>query len=352
MTDRATGRVTVDWQVEAQGPAAARHLLARVRGYPYVSKALPVQFAPTPGLETVAGGSSQRTGPGRVLGLPRGYSTAFPGQLRPLSGSAHGVLLAQQTAANLHARPGDSVRIGRPGGGAATVKVDGVVDLPAADELFQKVGAPPGAQPQAPPDNVILLPRSTFDRVESPLASTRPELIQTQVHARVDRALPASPSAAFNLVSGRARNLEIALTGSGLVGDNLGAALDKARSDALYAQILFLFLGLPGAVLAGLVTATVASAGAATRRRDAALLRARGASTRHLVRIALAEALLAGAAGVVAGLGCALLVGQAAFSSASFGAGTQAALLWAGGAAASRSPRSRSRCPRGGTPAG
>ena len=43
----------------------------------------------------------------------------------------------------------------------------------------------------------------------------------------------------------------------------------------------------PGAVLAGLVTASIASAGADRRRRDAALLRTRGASTRRLVRLAL-----------------------------------------------------------------
>ena len=33
-----------------------------------------------------------------------------------------------------------------------------MVDLPQADTLFQKVGAPAQSQPTAPPDNVLLLP--------------------------------------------------------------------------------------------------------------------------------------------------------------------------------------------------
>ena len=55
--------------------------------------------------------------------------------------------------------------------------------------------------------------------------------------------------------------MDVQLAGAGQVGDNLGATLGAARQDALYAQSLFLFLGLPGAVLAGLLTATIAATG-------------------------------------------------------------------------------------------
>jgi putative ABC transport system permease protein len=333
MTQRAIARVPVDWQVEAQQGANPRDVLAQVERDPGVARALPVRFAPTTGLRASSGGSAQATGPGKVLGLPAGYARAFPGELRTLSGSATGVLLAQQTAANLHAKPGNTIAIGRPGTTAIKLRVDGVIDLPAADSLFQKVGAPVGAQPQAPPDNVVLLPAATFQQVYGSVARARPELVRTQVHATLRHALPGSPSAAFTQVSGQARNLETRLTGGGLVGDNLGSALDQARKDALYAQLLFLFLGVPGAILAGMVTASIASAGAGRRRRDAALLRTRGASTRQLVRIALGETALTGGAGVALGLVAALVIGQATFGTASFGAGTLAAVLWAVGAA-------------------
>jgi putative ABC transport system permease protein len=327
MTARAIVRVPVDWQIEGQNGAKPADLLATVRKQPGVQRALPVSFADTTGLKATAGGSTQQTGPGKVLGLPPGYARAFPGEIRILAGSGTGVLLAQQTAANLHAKPGDTVTVVQPGGRRASVKVDGVIDLPAADSLFQKVGAPVGAQPQAPPDNVILLPQAVFDTVERGVPVT------TQIHAAVSHRLPGSPSAAYTQVSGNGRNLETRLAGAGLVGNNLATALDSARQDALYAELLFLFLGVPGAILAGLITASIAAAGADRRRRDAALLRTRGASTRQLVRVALAETALAGGLGVAAGLGGALLIGAGAFGTASFGASALATGLWAGGAA-------------------
>ena len=333
MTHRAIARVAVDWQVEAQQGANPSDLLAKVSTFPGVRHALPVQFAGAASLTATTQGSTQTTGAARVLGLPPGYAAAFPGELRLLSGSLNGVLVAQQTASNLHVAPGSTITIARPGTKPANVTVAGVVDLPYVDSLFQHVGAPPGAQATAPPDNVIILPQSTFRQVEAPILASRPELIKTQIHAILSHALPSSPSAAFDDVASRARNLESRLTGTGLVGDNLGAALDTARQDALYAQILFLFLGVPGAILAGLVTALIASAGADRRRRDSALLRTRGASTRALVRIALAETGFAGVIGVLVGLGAALLIGKSTFGTASFGAGTVSAVLWALGAA-------------------
>jgi putative ABC transport system permease protein len=324
MTERAIARVPVDWQVEGRPGGDPARLQTAVARFPGVTRARPVAFAATTGLQARTGGTVQGTGPGRVLGIPADYARVFPGTIRSLSGRAAGVLLAQQTAANLHARPGTLVRIGgarRP----ARVRVDGVVDLPAADSLFQQVGAPPGAQPQAPPDNVILLPETLFHRLEGPGV--------TQVHARLDRRLPGSPGAAFTEVSGRARNLETRLAGTGLVGDNLGTALDQARADALYAQLLFLFLGVPGAVIAALVTAAIAAAGADRRRRDAALLRTRGASTRRLVGIALGETALAAGVGIALGLGAALLIGATQFGTATFGADAVSAIAWAAGAA-------------------
>ncbi len=333
MTSRASAGVSVDWQVQAAKGAEPARLLAQVKQFGGVTAAQTVGIADTTGLSATAGGSTQQTGPGKVIGLPAGYAKTFPGALRGLSGTSSGVLLAQQTAANLHAKPGDTVRIGRAGLPAASVRVDGVVDLPQADSFFQQVGAPVGAQPQAPPDNVILVPQRTFTRLEAPVAKLRPDLVVTQIHASLSRALPGSPSAAYTQVAGHARNLETKLAGTGLVGDNLGTALDQARKDALYAQLLFLFLGVPGAILAALLTASIASAGAARRRRDAALLRTRGASTRRLVSVALGETALAGTLGVTAGLGTALIIGSTTFGTTSFGASTLAALLWGGGAA-------------------
>ena len=332
MTSRAARSVSVAWQVEIQAGADPAAVQQTVSGFAGTTHAVPVLFAKTTGFTAVTGSSTQTTGPGVVLGITDAYRETFPDQIRDLLGSTSGVLLAQQTAANLHAAPGDTVTIGRAGLADVTVAVTGVVDLPGADSLFQMVGAPAARQPKAPPDNVIIVADTTWHRWFDPLANTRPDLVSSQIHTTYDRALPTDPSAAYFKVLGDAHNLELTLTGTGLVGNNLAAKLGSARSDSLYAQILFLFLGVPGAMLAGLLTTTVTAAGADRRRRDQALLRTRGASTRQLLHVAAAETALVTVTGGVLGLGGAVAIGRAAFGATNFGGTTATAVGWIAGA--------------------
>jgi putative ABC transport system permease protein len=328
MTQRAIDTVAVDWQIEAQTGADAASLSSEVAANRHVTASETVSFASTTGLESTKAGTTQTTGPGQVLGINNTYRSTFPAQFRDLIGTSDGVLLFQQTAANLAAQPGDTISIGRAGLAPVTVTIDGIVDIPQADSLFQTVGAPIGAQPQAPPDNVVILPATLWHQLFDPLTPARPDLARTQVHARLDHHLPSDPAAAYSDVSGQARNLEVHLAGSALVGDNLGATLAAARSDALYAQVLFLFLGTPGAVLAGLLTASVGASGRDRRRREQALLRARGATARQLVGLAAIEATLVGLIGSALGLSLAALVGRMAFGTTRFGATAAATLTW------------------------
>ncbi|MDQ1657874.1 MAG: putative transport system permease protein, partial [Cryptosporangiaceae bacterium] len=327
MTSRAVHGIAVDWQVEVQRGADPAAVLSATRSAPGVRTALPVTFAPVSSFGATVDGATQTTGAGVVLGLPDNYATTFPGELRTLSGSGGGALLAQQTASNLHAVPGSSVTVSRPGLPPLTERVAGVTDLPQANSLFQKVGAAPQSQPIAPPDNVLLLPADEFARAFPP-SSDGAGGVTTQIHVARSHALTPDPAAAFTQVTAAAHNLEAQLTGGGLVGDNLGAALDAARGDALYAQVLFLFLGTPGAALAALLTATVAGTGQVRRRREQALLRARGATPRALLALAAVEAVAIGLTGAVAGLAGAALLGKAAFGSAWFGASPGRAAPW------------------------
>lgn len=334
MTDRAVRSVAVDWQVQLTpnaDPAATTRLITTAAG---VAATAPVGYAHTSGVSATAGGSTQQTGPGVVLGIPADYRQLFPGEIRTLTGGDSGVLLAQQTAANLHAAVGDTISIGRAGLPPATVRVAGIVELPQANSMFQTVGAPPAAQPAAPPDNVVLLPDTRWRTLFDPLAGVRPDLVSTQIHLRRSHDLPADPASAYTEVAGAARNLEARSAGTVVVGNNLGAALDAARGDAAYARVLFLFLGLPGAVLAALLTATVTSAGTDRRRAEQALLRARGATARQLLGLAAAEAAIIGVLGAVAGLAGAAVVNTLAFGSPRFGVTLAAALAWPAAAAA------------------
>jgi putative ABC transport system permease protein len=161
MTREAAAGVIVDWQVQlAPGtdPAAAGRVIASAPG---VIRSLPVGYAGTTGLSASTGGTVQTTGPGQVLGLPPGYQAAFPGEIRYLLGSGDGVLLAQQTAANLHAAVGTMVSVGRQGLPPLRVRVQGIVDLPAADSLFQAIGAPPGRDRRHRPTTWYCFPCSS-----------------------------------------------------------------------------------------------------------------------------------------------------------------------------------------------
>lgn len=333
MTDRAVRNVTVDWQVEVS-PSATAETTRLVSDSPGVEVAVPVGFAHTSGLSETTGSSTQTTGPGVVLGLPPDYRSVFPGEIRTLTGAGSGVLLAQQTAASLHAAIGDSIKIGRAGMPAVPVTVTGIIELPQANSLFQTVGAPPAAQPVAPPDNVVLMPANQWHQLFDPMSAARPDLVSNQIHIQRDHRLPADPAAAYTTVQAAAHNLEARSAGAVRVGDNLGAALDAARSDAAYAQVLFLFLGLPGAVLAALLTATVADAGTARRRAEQALLRVRGANTRQLMALAASESVVVGMAGAGLGLALAALVNTATTGSPHFGHTLIAGLGWPLGAAA------------------
>ncbi len=333
MTDRAVRGVGIDWQIQVQPGADPAAVAAAVRGTPGITQSATVAVAASTGLTATTGGTTQTTGAATVLGVPADYRSLFPTQIRTLAGADTGVLLAQQTAANLHAAPGDTISLGRVGLPAVTVTVSAVVDLPQADTLFQQVGAPPGTGRTAPPDNVLLLPADQWHQLFDPLTAARPDLTGTQIHARLDHQLPTDPAAAYTAVTGAANNFQAATAGAAIVGNNLGAALDAARSDAAYAQILFLFLGLPGAALAALLTATIAAAGGTHRRQEQALLRARGASAAQLIRIAAAEASVSGILGAAVGLAGAALVGYLAFGTTGFGASAGATAGWAAAAA-------------------
>jgi len=309
MTLQAVASLPVDWQIQLAAGADAAVVSAAARAAAPCRALQTVGYADAAGFVAETGGTVQTTGAGKVVGLDPSYRLEFPAQFRSLTGSLGGVLVAQQTAANLHVAVGDKVTIERVGLPPTDVTIDGVVDLPNADSLFQAVGTPPGLALQAPPDNVLLLPMAAWHRLFDPQAEARPDSVRSQIHLGLSHErLAADPDTAYGQVLGAGRNLEARIAGSGILADNLAARLDAVRGDALYAKVLFLFLGAPGAVLAGLLAVAVAASGSGRRRREQALLRARGASTAQILRLAGAEASAVGVLGVAAGLAAGVLV--------------------------------------------
>ena len=158
----------------------------------------PVGYANVSGFTAKSGGATlgsttQTTGEGKVLGITPTYWKDFPALLRPMLGATEGILIAQQTAANLHVSVGDTVSVTRIGLPPVKARIDGVIDLPQADALFQAVGVPPGAAPQAPPDNVLVVPMAVWHQWFDQQAVVRPGTVHTQLHVRLDHTLPPDP---------------------------------------------------------------------------------------------------------------------------------------------------------------
>ncbi|MDQ6767964.1 MAG: ABC transporter permease [Candidatus Eremiobacteraeota bacterium] len=316
MTRQALAGVGVDWQVQINPSAdadAIRLAVARASRYAALKR---VWYADVAGFQATQKGSVQTTGAGKAVGLQAGYFQSFPAEVRWNIGKHSGVLLFQQTAANLHATVGDAVTLRRIGLPSVTVRVDGIVAMPDIDTFFQAVGLPAGAAPQAPPDNVVLMPEQQWHTLFDRQRIVRPDSAREQLHVRLDHnALPSDPLAAYAIVAGKAKNVEARVAGSAIIGDNLAARLLGAQADALYARVLFLFLGVPGVILAALLTFSVAAAGAGRRAQEHALLRIRGASAARIFSLSAVEALVAAIGGVVVGVAIDMLILRASIQS-------------------------------------
>ena len=318
LTSRATQTIAVDWQVQVTPQGSTALVAQALQGVHGVRHVVPVSYAKVDGLSASKTGSIRTTGSAIVVALSSGYAAAFPEQLRYLVGQHSGVLLAQQTAANLGATPGSVVSIHMSNGATVRRVVSGVVDLPQADSFFQVVGTAPGAGASAPPDNVIFVPPSLF------VSSTRGSVPTRQFHVRLDHSqLPGDPATAYQSVTELANHFALTSAGGALVGNNLAASLLGAREDALYAELLFLLLGVPGLALAVTVIWLVVGLRRTDRRRETGLLLLRGANRTTVLSMALFEAVTVGLLGAAWGVVLAAASVRLAFSG-----GTNLSTAW------------------------
>ncbi len=322
MTKRAVSQVVVDWQVQTKPEADPGAVQGTLDGLSNVRIVETVQYADVAALQATTGGTVQTTGAAKVLGIEKSYRTAFPAQMRLLLGTYDGALLAQQTAANLHAGIGDTIQIETNNTKTVPVTIAGIIELPNADALFQTVGAPAGAGLTAPPDNVLILPASQWSTVFGAQGART----ATQFHvAFTHNSLPSHPDTAFIDEARQARNFEASIAGQALVGDNLGARLDAVRGDAIYARVIFLFLGLPAAVLAILLTISLLLSDRDRKGRNEALLRMRGVDRSTMVRLIISEEAIGAAGAAIAGTLAAFLLAVLQFGSAAL---SGPALAW------------------------
>jgi putative ABC transport system permease protein len=310
MTSRAVAGLPIDWQILLNSHADEEAVRTAIRQADPNVAVRTVGYADVPSLEARTGDTVQTTGAAIVLGLSSDYKKAFPSEIAQMVGPDQGVFAVQQAAANLHVSVGDLVTIQRAGGLAPVeVRINGIINLPDASTILQRI--PSAASPQAPPDNVLVLPVEIWHYLFSEQMAVQPDSVHFQVHVRSSRNnLPANPEAAYAWELQRAHHLELSTAGHGVLADNLAVKLASVRGDALYAKVLFLFLGLPGLVVASLLTLGIAGSGAVRRRQQQALLRTRGASVGMVLNLASAEAVLVGLGGGVLGSALALAVSK------------------------------------------
>ncbi|HEY0316759.1 MAG TPA: FtsX-like permease family protein [Solirubrobacterales bacterium] len=322
MTASATRSVPLDLQGPVADYGKARTLAAEISKRPEVAQASPVATAPFAGVSHSGAAGITDAGAGAILAVPPNYLSHIEtfrflrGGLRP-----GGIVLDQQLAATLRARVGDTVRLRLGGGQKQTFTVGGVALVTAPDVLFQPLNPLLGPAPAQPPANIAILPVGTFAQT---LGGRLPTLstadagaaavpgtvsgVQWQVQAQIDRAgFTGSPSEAFKRSGQVTKSIESSFPGKIQFVDNLSEELETASGDALYAEALFIMLAVPGALLA-LGLAYLAALGTVDRdRQELALLRARGASRRQLLAMALTESSIVGLFAGLLGAGIAFV---------------------------------------------
>jgi putative ABC transport system permease protein len=127
--------------------------------------------------------------------------------------------------------------------------------------------------------------------------------ISLESHVTVDHGrYPSDPARAAKWSATLQRVLARQTPGAFVVADNAADLLGNATVDATNAKILFLLLGIPGALVAGGAGLAAVSALTASHRREDALLELRGATSGQLARLAVGNAAIAGVAGAALGL--------------------------------------------------
>jgi putative ABC transport system permease protein len=339
LTQRTLAPVRVDMQAVLSDPRASTTAVQHsLLGRPQVAVAQRFALAGFDGAQVRSGNRIGQTSSGKIMAVDPGYFAAFGAPvLRSGRFAAGGVVISLDMGTNLGARVGDMLTLTFPRHAPPVrVPITGIASMTNTDVLFAPLDPLLRANPFNPPANVVIMNYHRFESAlkpallaHAPPAPTGSFVLRAQapvfeqVQLRLKRALiPADPAQAKTYVSRLQRSLEVGSGSRVTIFNNLASALDQAQSDVLWAQVIVVFLAVPGVVLAmalaGYVTATVIEA----QRRELALLRMRGVGPRQLLSLLGIGLLLVALAGVVIGIGAGWITARvAAGASTATGAG-------------------------------
>jgi len=317
-------------------PLSLDELTRQIGQIPGVARAEPLSFVDLdPG--SLSAGAKRLPEATRVFGLDNRYLEQDPsiriveGSYEPGSG-----LLSAEAARALSIGPGGVVQIRVPGmSQPLSVRISGITDVSRAKSLFYSREGKRLEQFVYVRNSVIVAPE-VFPKTIIPafqnVATAPGTVLRSQPILEVDvfmerEPLDADPGTALAQTKAVADGVNAVALGQDVLIDNISNALQVARDDARTAKRMFVFLGLPGALLAAILTAYAGGVLASALRREQAILRIRGANRRHLLRMHALRTLALAAVGSVLGVALGLVSSAAVLSADALASASPVSLL-------------------------
>jgi len=324
MTEKALAPVTLDLVAHATRPEVdtlpMAGKLASLRGIAAVEPVSSADFA-----QATNPATGQQSPAGRMFAINASYLRTF-GIVTVSEGTFEhdGVVVSETMAVAQKLKVGDHLQLTFTGiDRIFELPISGIANLENADALFSTATEAENALVA----DVVFVDLTWFnDNLQALLQKLAPETLMTaapgsiildrQVHLQLDRAaLPADPAKAAIQADALRRSIERQFPGDLKAVDNVSGTLSAARKDVLSAKILFVFLGLPGVLLAAYLSTFAAELFAEARRRELSLLRSRGARPGQIIGIVALSSiflsLIGSILGLLVGLGLLALAGPA-----------------------------------------
>ena len=347
-TSNLTGEATISTReaivpvrANAPRPAQLPVLADKIGRIPGVRAADPLAF-----VDMAVGSISARgrivPGPVKLFSFDAAYQAHYP-TIRMLSGkiTPDSASISAEAARALKVGVGDTVALTVPGSTTPlSMKVGGITDLSRATPLFS-------SRQSANLEKFIYVPYTivvsydtyhskivpSFERAAAARNSQIKSLPLEELDILLDRKqLNSDPGTALAQTHSTAAAIANVAREQDFLIDNASNTLEVAKGDAAVAKRMFVFLGLPGALLAAILTLYAGMLLAEAQRRESALLRVRGADRRHLMTLlgirTVAIAGLGSLLGVTLGLvSVLLLLGSSVLFAASTAALLQSATI-------------------------
>lgn len=268
----------------------------RIASIPGVAAANQLAFVQVPA-RALRAGEMSIDAPIKVFGFDPAYAEQYPA-IKLVDGhfDPDGALLSSEAARALGVELGDQVELDVPGAREpAQLRVTGTVDLSRARTLFNSRTGRKLEDFLYIADSIVLSPQA-FDRIvipafrEATAARGNALAVKTvpilEVDVQLVRApLNSDPGRALEQTQAVTRRIRRIAPEQDFILDNISNTLSVAKADAAVAKRMFLFLGLPGLLLAGFLAAYAGTILAASQRREQANLRLRGARPAHLTQL-------------------------------------------------------------------